>query len=940
MQVALAAATYTSAEAIMMFTNDHLFRTTRTLVIVVAAAAPAAGFWAFAGCADEAPSPGDERIGIAQSAIGANYCVTPDGSASGCPDGSSMVFSSINQAANQMQYGDILFILDGLYQEDVFFDASAGTGASDADDTFANCPLGGIPGKITICGVASPDGGLPVIQGSGDSVYFKRDHYIFENLQVTSSSTATGAICIRIHADDVTLRNVRVHHCPGTGILATDYNPSQGPGAGSITLDYVEVYAAGSGSDYHPIYIGTDEISHDAGTFRMQHCFIHATREDAKTCDAGVCDACTADIEDGGVCNFFGGNAVKSRAQRNEIYYNWIEGAQHLELDLSGPDWENADGGAYPGDATTPADCTLQHDLDKRVREDSDIVGNVFMHTVGDGHVARLGTDQTGTSCGRYRFVNNTFVYTISEPYINVISPEKLVNSVEAHNNAFYANDGGTFNTLIREDLNKWTDPDAGYLFPTNGAGELLDPDAAAVSGENNAFPSTVGLLPHHWSNTYDALEGAAFRDATLDGGDPRPNTTVFYLRGIGAVNPPSLTGYDFPNPLWPPEYQPPLRKLEKVGTALRWGASASIAPDIGAYPYRAQVVVGWDHACGLLYDGSVKCWGNNASGECGQLFGSTISTPTAVSSLGSNARSISASEGHYSCAVLDDGTVHCWGYNADGQLGDGSTTNSPLPVQASGLSTTAVSVAAGVQHTCAVLRDGSVQCWGYNAFGQLGDGTTTSRSSASTSVSGISSAVAVAVGGYHSCALLADGTVQCWGENGSGELGDGTTTDRHTPVAVTGLSGAVAIAAGLLHSCAALSSGAVKCWGYNGAGQIGDTTTTDRHTYATSSGVTNAVGVTAGQYHTCAVLADGSAKCWGYNGYGQVGNGSFTSPQLTPVAVYGSANMVGVACGGQSTCAILSGGGAQCWGHDNNYQLGNGGTFDQDAPVNVVYYP
>ena len=243
--------------------------------------------------------------------------------------------------------------------------------------------------------------------------------------------------------------------------------------------------------------------------------------------------------------------------------------------------------------------------------------------------------------------------------------------------------------------------------------------------------------------------------------------------------------------------------------------------------------------------------------------------------------------------------------------------------------------IAAAIYHTCALLTDGTVRCWGDNSHGALGDGTTTGRLTP-IQVTGITNATQIIAGTDHTCALLTDGTVRCWGDNWNGELGDGTTTERLTPIQVTGITNATQITAGSGHTCARLTDGTVRCWGYNSHGALGDGTTTGRLTPAQVTGITNATQIIAGTDHTCALLTDGTVRCWGNNWYGALGDGTVTD-RLTPVQVTGITHATQITAGGFDTCALLSDGTIRCWGPNSHGALGDGTTTDRLTPVQVT---
>lgn len=257
----------------------------------------------------------------------------------------------------------------------------------------------------------------------------------------------------------------------------------------------------------------------------------------------------------------------------------------------------------------------------------------------------------------------------------------------------------------------------------------------------------------------------------------------------------------------------------------------------------------GDNHTCALVLSG-VKCWGNNYQGQLGSgIPGGTSYVPLDVIGFTGPVHGLTSGDYH-NCVITAANGAICWGYNLRGQLGDGSTTDRSMPVPVFGLSNGVSSISAGTSssggsHTCAVVNGGA-KCWGSNQFGQLGDGSTTDRL-IPTDVLGLTqNVIAISAGWNHTCAVMSTGMALCWGRNTYGALGDGSTIDRTSPVPVTGLTtGVVALSAGGYHTCALLLGGTVKCWGGNGGGELGDGTTTSRNTPVDVIGFAGLVGGT-----------------------------------------------------------------------------------------------
>ncbi|MBI3072531.1 MAG: hypothetical protein HYY84_10490 [Deltaproteobacteria bacterium] len=368
------------------------------------------------------------------------------------------------------------------------------------------------------------------------------------------------------------------------------------------------------------------------------------------------------------------------------------------------------------------------------------------------------------------------------------------------------------------------------------------------------------------------------------------------------------------------------------------------------------QLAAGPDslHTCVVLADGTAKCWGGSAVGQLGQgagapastcnnLFGGTSSCyPSGfVNTELSGVAQISTGWTH-SCAVLRDGTVRCWGMNDYGQLGNGSTVNSASLVTPSSMGGRAVAVAAGFYSTCALRDDGTIRCWGGNSSGLLGDGVTSHGplcggsdcSLVPVTVAGISDAVDVKVSGTHACAVLSTGGVRCWGGNGEGALGnDGGGAFSNSPVVVEGITDAVEVSLAWYFSCARLANGSARCWGDNNSGKLGNDGGPDSPVPVPVLDLAGAVDLSCGSNHTCATLADGTAKCWGHNQFGAVGDGT-TVTRPTPVAVSNLANAASMQGSYSYSCASQWDGTVQCWGTNTYGNFGTGGTDASVTPV------
>jgi len=398
-------------------------------------------------------------------------------------------------------------------------------------------------------------------------------------------------------------------------------------------------------------------------------------------------------------------------------------------------------------------------------------------------------------------------------------------------------------------------------------------------------------------------------------------------------------------------------------------------------------VVAGGQQSCALTSTGVMRCWGDNVAGELGLgdkrargTRSSDLGAALPAPDLGAHTVQRVALGLDHACAILEDATVRCWGSNLAGRLGQGDTTNrgddpnemgATLPVTMLGGSGKSIEIAAGEAHTCAILSGGRVKCWGDNSFGQLGIGNKNAQGDQPAEMGDTLPAVdlgpgrtatQLSLGVSHSCAVLDTELVKCWGNNEHGQLGRGDVDARGDDDGEMGMltpidlgSGVLvrAVAAGWNHTCALLKDGTVKCWGANDLGQLGLGDTQARGDGPGEMGTAlsavnlgrSAVAISAGYNHTCALLDDKTVKCWGGNGLGQLGLGD--TQHRGDAADELGARLSGVDLGARSvrslsaarahTCALLEGGSLRCWGNNASGQLGIGNVESHGAAPNTM---
>ena len=502
------------------------------------------------------------------------------------------------------------------------------------------------------------------------------------------------------------------------------------------------------------------------------------------------------------------------------------------------------------------------------------------------GAAAFLLTSPTTTSSGSFTFTSsNTSVATVNSTtgLVTVVAPGST--EIAATQAQTLTHTASTIRTTF-----------------------VVDPGSPVISAMpaiTKAYGSAAFTLTAPTSNSSGAISYTSSNTAvaTIDS-----NTRLITLTGAGTT---TITA-------------------SQVATSTYTSASTSTTLTVEAAPEITHLSLSNVSSCALTSTGAMKCWGSNAYGQIGTLASNQQKTPIDVPGFTNNISAIAVGDSRM-CALTTAGEVKC--------IGNGvADSNNP------GISAGAISISSGYANSCALMSYGGVKCWGDNWTGQLGSGTWVNTSPA-VNVKGLTSGVtAITSGIMHSCALLSSGSVKCWGANNYGQLGDGTTSNRNEPAQVSGLtSGVVSISGGYEHTCAVLTNGEAKCWGKNGYGELGDGTTTNKSVPTSvkkvdGQPISGIASISGGLRHTCAITTGGAAKCWGFNGNGSLGIGTLID-SVTPVNVDGLDSGVLSIDAGKSftTCATVTGASVKCWGGSWAGNVGDGYTTDRSSPVNVV---
>jgi alpha-tubulin suppressor-like RCC1 family protein len=543
----------------------------------------------------------------------------------------------------------------------------------------------------------------------------------------------------------------------------------------------------------------------------------------------------------------------------------------------------------------------------------------------------------------------STPTYTVSATVSGLNGSGLVLQDNGADDRAVAANGGVTFSTALASgaayNVSVKTQPSnpAQNCSVANGSGAVGSANVSnvtvtCVASDTDTRPLalSLGAMPH-------AAMGALVPYRVTEAQGITLTSTTWYFDGVAGGN--LFAG--FANGTLHPWNTPGAHTIRVVATASN-GRSAQAS--ISTTAVNAPIASGAAHSCALTPAGAVKCWGYGGNGNLGNNQVQNQSSPVNASGL-TGVLGLAAGDGH-TCALKPDLSVACWGDNTEGQLGHAPSFHSitnPTPLPAGGLANV-VALAAGRYHTCALKADGTVACFGKNSEAELGSAASGSQSVTPVTVSGLGNAVAISAGGgYFTCALKADTTVACWGDNESGQLGTGQSTPSQTGTPQTVLTAqgvplnrVLAIRSGVYHTCAIVNDGSfsVYCWGGNSYQQTATGAGNVVYAATRQASLSGALLLSASMYNSCSLEIGGGFKCWGSNDYGESigqagGANHVLSPTIVP-ALQGGSLPEYMSGGNEFTCALQADGRATCFGRGINGELGNGSSLASPTPVLV----
>ncbi len=338
-----------------------------------------------------------------------------------------------------------------------------------------------------------------------------------------------------------------------------------------------------------------------------------------------------------------------------------------------------------------------------------------------------------------------------------------------------------------------------------------------------------------------------------------------------------------------------------------------------------------------IFSEGGLWTWGSDGYGQLGDNSTSNKSSPVQTIAFGTNWKQVSAGN-HHTAAIKTDGTLWLWGRNSSGRLGDNTTTHKSSPVQTVSAGTNWKQISCGYFHTAAIKTDGTLWTWGRDGYGQLGDNTTTDKSSPVQTITFGNNWKQVSAGQHHTAAIKTDGTLWTWGRNGYGQLGNNTANNTSSPVqTITFGTNWKQVSCGY-HTAAIKTDGTLWTWGYNAFGGLGINSTTPKSSpIQTIAYGTKWKQISTGRDFTTAIKTDGTLWAWGQNTYGQLGDNSATDKSSPVQTITRGTNWKQIEAGQHHTAAIKTDGTLWAWGRDDNGQLGDNSITNKSSPVQTI---